>query len=142
MAISIRWMDGAKTVLLVDYDCPWDATLAKRHPSDQVCSSQLQQHIQAKIAEVPHTVDTLIDFTHAHGAVPIQTLTHLRRTARTRPPNMGTTLFISNQDTISRLIELMRRSSPALARHSTLTRTRSDALTVLEIIRRNRAHVR
>jgi len=142
MAITIRWMDDATSVLLVEYGYSLETATSKAESSQAMSPSQMQMHLQQCIATVPHTVDTIIDFTHAHGAVPIQTLTHLRRAASTQPTNTGITVFISNQDTITRLIELMSRSSPALARQSTLTRNRSDALTVLNVIRRNRAQVR
>jgi len=136
MAVSISWMDRAQSVILVNYDTFGNRTT----PGKLIDSTQVYTHIQQMSCAAPHAVDTIVDFSAAHGAVPIQTLTQMRRASGGYHLDSGMIAFVSKQDTITRLIELMRRSSPSLAQQSVITRNRHDALAVIRVARRQRAH--
>lgn len=127
MPVDIQWVNVEKTILQYTLSGNW--TWSELFP-------KYEEAIRME-ESVSHMVDIIIDL-RSSGAVPSNTLSHMRSIANKQPPNVGISVLVTRAHMVEALFRLAKQVNPKIKQYFEIVTDLDAAYQVIQQLQMNR----
>lgn len=127
MGVNVQWANPERTIIYFVFERQWSW--------DDMQDARAEQH--AMLAEVPHLVDVIMDFTES-SLLPRNPIAHLRGLSTGRPPNTGIVILVGANVLIQTVARMYGRLYSGEHLRFDAVPTREQARTLITVHRSRR----